>query len=384
MGGTCTIENSEISWNWSGGILCENADEFNPIELTVSSCDLFGNWGALGAAVRIKRYVNAAITDCDITDNWVDPTGNMNPPDMPCVVSNIGGSMTLERCRMNNNWSDPMQYSPRVVYSLFENGMDSFYNMEIVDCDIRHNETLIGISLFGYNQEPQSTLVKNTLVAYNRIGIFAGGINTTIANCSVVANGFEPFNSPTTGIWLNNQMSTAEISNSIVYGNNGPQSQIYSDQPYGVMVRYCDVQHGWLMEGGVGNIDADPMFADAYLDEYQEMIYGEDFHLKSVAGRYDPANDTWGNDDVTSPCIDTGDPNSDYSLEPDPSGTGINMGAYGGTVFASMSPNGPRPYCTQFVAADLNKDCRVNFADMAQIAAAWLDCYLEPASACNE
>jgi len=45
----------------------------------------------------------------------------------------------------------------------------------------------------------------------------------------------------------------------------------------------------------------------------------------------------WVLDDVTSPCIDAGDPNSPIGLEPFPNGTTINMGAYGGTEQASKS-----------------------------------------------
>jgi hypothetical protein len=43
-------------------------------------------------------------------------------------------------------------------------------------------------------------------------------------------------------------------------------------------------------------------------------------------------------DTETSPCIDTGDPGYDYTLEPEPNGDRINMGAYGNTPQASKSP----------------------------------------------
>jgi len=44
-------------------------------------------------------------------------------------------------------------------------------------------------------------------------------------------------------------------------------------------------------------------------------------------------------DDVTSPCLDAGDPNNPIGDEPFPNGWIINMGAYGGTAEASLSPN---------------------------------------------
>ena len=48
----------------------------------------------------------------------------------------------------------------------------------------------------------------------------------------------------------------------------------------------------------------------------------------------------WIADELTSPCIDAGDPaDTAWQNEPFPHGQRINMGAYGGTPQASMSPN---------------------------------------------
>lgn len=46
---------------------------------------------------------------------------------------------------------------------------------------------------------------------------------------------------------------------------------------------------------------------------------------------------SWIQDDVTSPCIDAGDPNSDWSAELSHHGERINLGVYGGTSHASKS-----------------------------------------------
>ena len=69
-----------------------------------------------------------------------------------------------------------------------------------------------------------------------------------------------------------------------------------------------------------------------------------DYHLKSMKGRYTTAG--WVMDNVHSPCIDAGDPTSDYSLEPLPNGSVINMGAYGGSVEASKEHI---PFGTMFI-----------------------------------
>ena len=101
----------------------------------------------------------------------------------------------------------------------------------------------------------------------------------------------------------------------------------YSDVEGGESGAY--VEPGGTLTWGDSNIDADPLFADPDNDDY---------HLKSARGRWDSGTETWVTDAVTSPCIDAGDPASDYSNEPDPNGGRVNMGAWGNTGQASKSP----------------------------------------------
>jgi hypothetical protein len=126
------------------------------------------------------------------------------------------------------------------------------------------------------------------------------------------------------------------------------------------MVAHSDVEGGW---SGEGNIDADPCFADPD---------NEDYHVKSLGGRWDPNSHTWVVDHTTTPCIDAGDPMSPVGLEPFPNGGRINMGAYGGTAEASKSYFG-KPLCETIVAGDVNGDCVVDFRDFFFIALHWLE-----------
>jgi hypothetical protein len=72
--------------------------------------------------------------------------------------------------------------------------------------------------------------------------------------------------------------------------------------------------------------------------DYSNVVWIDgDCHLKSQAGRWDAAKKEWMKDDVTSPCIDAGDPASPIADEPQPNGGRINMGADGGTTEASKS-----------------------------------------------
>jgi predicted outer membrane repeat protein len=114
---------------------------------------------------------------------------------------------------------------------------------------------------------------------------------------------------------------TATAANCIFWGN------IPDQIAGGAAITYCDVQGGLQ---GQGNIDVDPLFADADSDDY---------HLKSRAGRWlADGRSGWVVDNVTSPCIDAGDPAMPVGNEPEPNGGRINMGAYGGTTEASKSP----------------------------------------------
>jgi len=76
----------------------------------------------------------------------------------------------------------------------------------------------------------------------------------------------------------------------------------------------------------LSTLEADPLFADPE---------GNDFHLKSQYGRW--SGTAWVCDPATSPCLDAGNPASDYTSEPEPNGGRIEMGVYGNTDEASKS-----------------------------------------------
>ncbi len=167
-----------------------------------------------------------------------------------------------------------------------------------------------------------------------------------ISNCTAADNAG-------LGIWI----SQGAVVNSIVWGNG--QRQLYSPDD-NASVTYCDVQGGWP---GTSNLDADPYFA---------ATRGGDYHLKSQAGRWDANEGRWTKDDVTSLCIDAGNPASPIGFEPFPNGGIINMGAYGGTTEASKSYFGG-PVCEVIAAGDINGDCRVDWADLRLMALHWLE-----------
>ncbi|HUU23317.1 MAG TPA: LamG-like jellyroll fold domain-containing protein, partial [Phycisphaerae bacterium] len=133
----------------------------------------------------------------------------------------------------------------------------------------------------------------------------------------------------------NNCASNPTLRNSILWGNEAPTGpEIYNDGTGSATATYSDVQGG---HPGNGNLDQDPLFAAPGHWEAGSWVEG-DYHLKSQAGRYDPATGTFvGTDLVTSPCIDAGDPADPVGDEPAPNGARVNMGAYAGTAQASKT-----------------------------------------------
>jgi hypothetical protein len=197
-------------------------------------------------------------------------------------------------------------------------------------------------------------------------------VNNTIVNCG---RGLRLFD---LGRWgppyrLNPGGGTATLINCVIWDCPQPitladssNTQI-EDRGSHITIEYSDIEGG---QGGVsvsgthstltwgqGNINADPQFA---------APNSGDHHLKSGAGRWDPDSLSWFQDEVTSPCIDAGDPNSDWTAELWPHGKRANMGAFGGTPQASMSLSAAGNI------ADLNKDDAVDRKDMLMFADMWL------------
>jgi len=187
--------------------------------------------------------------------------------------------------------------------------------------------------------------VYNNIIAGNEAGNYGGGL----FNC-----GAKIYNNTIVGnmAYRGGAMDHcgADIRNNIIAFN-------YADVVGGAYESYNHSYNAfWINEGGnltqgdppgTGDMVCDPYFAiDGYWDsngtpeEYDDFWVDGDYHLKSEAGRWDPDSETWVIDDVTSPCVDSGDPNSDWSGELWPHGEWINRGAYGGTTQASMSLSG--------------------------------------------
>jgi hypothetical protein len=121
--------------------------------------------------------------------------------------------------------------------------------------------------------------------------------------------------------------SRATIANSIFWANGG--DDFYVDPTSALSARFTTSEEPIR---GRGNSTHDPLFADSG---------GQDYHLRSTAGRWDPtAGDgagAWAIDAQDSPAIDAANPDAPFRNEPAPNGGRADMGAYGNTPEASKS-----------------------------------------------
>jgi len=231
---------------------------------------------------------------------------------------------------------------------------------------------------------------------YHGCGVYCEDGNHQFINCSITGNRVK---GDRVGIGIlfraERENAICFLTNCIVWGNHAGSEdyEIRLWQSLGVVpisielrIKHCligedisDIHDSYGMVSG-NWLMTDPMFArngywdpNGTSDDLSDDFWVDgDYHLKSQAGRCDPNIQSWVVDDVTSPCIDVGDPNSPIGLEPFPNGGRINIGAYGGTAEASKSYFS-EPLCETIIAGDINGDCKVDFKDFVLMATHWLE-----------
>ena len=182
-------------------------------------------------------------------------------------------------------------------------------------------DSLLQDAVTFHTGEGSGSVLKNFIIRNSALAISLNyGSSPTIQNVTIADNYF--------GIAAYED-SNPDISNCIFQNNR-------DGDLFQCVVRYSCMED-WA--DGEGNINVDPLFVDAA---------NGDYHLKSEGWRWNDAGQSWTWDEVTSQCIDAGDPDSPLGDEPmsiprDPNNEyginrRINMGAYGGTCQASMPP----------------------------------------------
>ena len=349
---------------------------------TVKHCNITGNsWDGedgFGGGLHIKDGF-PVISHCTISDNSTNWNGGG-------IFSN-DSSPTIINCTIIGNRA----FNEGAGICCWDG------TPLISNCVIKDNTTYYrrggGIACRSSNIiVTKCTIADNSARHAGGGGLWLSGTDAMISQCTITGN--STYDGWGGGIYFD--LCSATITDCILWNNaapNGSEIGVYSAPGYVeqgyfngtpnpepsynsyLTISYSDVkggqagvhvfgEPGWfLLNWEANNIDAEPIFADPN---------NGDYHLKSQAGRWLENEGRWTKDDVTSPCIDTGDMNSPIGLEPFPNGGIINMGVFGGTAEASKAYFG-EPVCETIVAGDINGDCRVDFADFAIMASHWLE-----------
>jgi predicted outer membrane repeat protein len=330
----CTFEGNEASY---GGAIYSGAG----CTLIVAHCAFIANrsQGPGGAICAWAGEGTTVLTDCIFRRNSSGEGGAIS----------FRGSLAATRCLFSGNSSE------------------SFGGAAVLE-----QGTFTGCVFAGNRASRYLLMPDNIMIPAEGGAVYARGAGTNLVvltDCTLYGNRADR------ACGIRQEFGSLVVRGCILRGSNGQIQPPSSDCP--IQVEYCNVQGGWA---GEGNIDVDPCFADTGYwdpngtpeDPNDDFFVEGDYHLRSQAGRWDPAAGSWVVDDVTSPCIDAGDPNSPVGEEPFPNGGRVNMGAYGGTAEASMAYF-DGPVCETIIAGDINGDCRADWADLRILALHWLE-----------
>lgn len=361
------------------------------------------NGPSFGESAEAKYFCGAGVYVVEASPTLIDCTITGNIAFVYGGPAAKGGGMycgssepTLVRCRFVFNWVDDYDSdaygagmmnedsSPVLSDCVFEyNGTGNWAGgmanrgmsaPKLTGCTFAGNWSQYGGGAIGHAPFGDYVLTaRNCLFAGN--STYGAGAAVDLSypgglfiNCTFAENGFSdsPYDYAVRG-------HAPFKAVNCIFRDGGQEIDI--DVPGWADVTFSNVEGGFE---GVGNIDADPLFArpgrwvkpgDTGLSHFC-WIAG-DYHVMSRAGRWDASAGEWVQDEVTSPCIDAGDPMSPIMYEPFAAGGVVNMGAYGGTAEASKSYFDAPP-CEVIVAGDINGDCAVNLADLAIMALHWL------------
>lgn len=214
------------------------------------------------------------------------------------IVFNPGASATIRRNVIHHN------FSPGAGAGVF---IDEGATAVMENCVIYANETNPDAGAGAVYVDPGPDNV---------------GSSITVRHCTIAGHRTPE---PTLGgnaIFVS-EFCNATVENSILWDNDG--HSVFAVPPGTVTVTWSTTEDA---VAGSGNIQSDPLFADAAAGDY---------HLRSRAGRWSPQTRSWVLDLVTSPAIDAANPASPFALEPQGNGGRANQGAFGNTPEASRT-----------------------------------------------
>ncbi|MHC4662349.1 MAG: DUF2341 domain-containing protein [Planctomycetota bacterium] len=325
-------------------------------DVTVEYCEIYRTFQGVWA----DKTANTKVYHSDFYENecGINISPGTNADIYNCAAYNSTNIGIVIKAGSSQNASGTIRecVSHSNVDGIWINSAQDNYfvtDAEIYDCDI-YNNSNIGIRVFPQTS-PRPVLDNVLIVRHNRIYSLSG-------------------QSQAYGLYIDNSADGVWLYNNILYNNDC--AAVYADDlsdsnrcynniicvkdganAYGIyassasnfdICNYNDIYR--LGTGPVGfygserpNLSdwqsATPWDDDSIsVDPDFYSVATADFHLRSEYGRWDVGTQDWVNDGSTSPCIDMGDPTSDYATEVMYHGYRINQGAYGNTIEASKSP----------------------------------------------
>jgi len=326
----------------------------------ISNNQILNNDSALGAGVHITYISSPSVTDNLIKGNVAGDFG--------------GGGVYIYY------YSDPLVERNLITENESTNGagIGVYWSSEPM---IKNNLIINNVNGAGIIVKGSAipVVINNTIAGNDGSSSYGGGgIECITTSVPVIENNIIASNGDNYGIYASSIPPVTRYNN--VWGHPaGNYNSIITDQT-----------------GINGNISVDPLFADDA---------NGDYHLKSNGWRWVEPGGNWTWDNVTSRCVDAGNPGSVLGDEPnsiprDPNNLygknlRVNMGVYGATSQASIPPhnwtlladitnngivdNNDLKDFQQFwldsgskIPADLSRNHVVNFTDFAIFAYDWL------------
>lgn len=414
------IENS--SFGSGGAIYCSEADP------NVSRCNFNGNLARNGGGIGCFYGSSPIITDCNFFTNeanqgWgggldCDAYGSNTTLTNCTFIGNFaaqgggglccfeGSSSIITNCTFTSNSAAHYGGGAYLYY-------DSIHTLE--NCDFTENSADFGGAIFCDDVSAtiaQCSFTKNSAASKDGGAVFCQESSPVVVNCTFSGNlaynggGMSCINTSsariTNSTFIGNSASQhgggiscgyncgPTLTNCILWANtasDGNEIALRFDST--MHLNYCDIKGGRsaiyddgtsTVNWGLGNFDVDPCFVDPGYwdpngtteDANDDFWVDGDYHLRSEGWRWDSIRQRWDWDDVTSRCIDAGNPGSLLDNEPltipqDPNNLWghnlrINMGAYGGTAEASIPPY------NWALLSDVTNDGTTNFADFTYLA----------------
>ncbi len=317
-----TIRNG-YSENYGGGVLC--GFQTSP---KIKNCNFIGNEANKGGGILIQGspIIDECIFDsnssvfygggiyCEFAGNFV-----INNCQFINNESRSGGAVKLEgsnlgkitNCLFKKNRA---QNSGGIAFS--QSGL-AIINCQFIE-NTATNNAVIGCIEFCDLKIHNSLIISN-IADSGAVISCSSNSSINFVNCSISDN----FASNEYGI-IQCMSSDLIFLNCIFYGNsisNNPSIYLKKTNDYSPVstgtVSYSDIEEGQTsfyiseqcsLNWGKGNFDLNPEFSDSL------------YNISS-----------------SSPCIDAGDPDTDYTNEPYHNGKRINLGAYGNTSEAAIS-----------------------------------------------